>query len=210
VTLLSVNVGTPHAYDWRGRTLHTAIRKVPVDGRVAVRGVNVAGDDQADREAHGGPDQALYAYASEDYAWWESEVGAPIEYGRFGENLTTSGVDVSGALIGERWRIGTTLLEVRLPRIPCSKLAMRMDDPQFVRRFAQASRPGAYLGILEEGEIGAGDAIAVAFRPHTSVSIAESAAIYYAGKQRAAELLAVERLPQSWRDWVAKALSAPA
>jgi len=143
------------------RTVVTAIWKSPVEGRVAVRGVNLAGDAQADRSVHGGPDKAVYAYAIEETREWEGEVGRVLGPGAFGENLTVEGIDVSGALIGERWRVGTTLLEVAQPRVPCFKLGLRMGDPSFVKRFAQASRPGAYLRIVEEGELGAGDAVEV-------------------------------------------------
>jgi len=159
--LLSVNVGRPRAVETGRRTVVTAIWKSPVEGRVAVSGVNLAGDAQADRSVHGGPDKAVYAYAIEETREWEGEVGRVLGPGAFGENLTVEGIDVSGALIGERWRVGTTLLEVAQPRVPCFKLGLRMGDPSFVKRFAQASRPGAYLRIVEEGELGAGDAVEV-------------------------------------------------
>ncbi len=159
--LLSVNVGRPRVVDTGKRAVSTAIWKAPVAGRVAVRGVNLDGDDQADRTVHGGPDKAVYAYAIEEIRAWEAELGRELGPAPFGENLTTEGIDVSGALIGERWRVGTTLLEVVQPRVPCFKLGLRMGDPSFVKRFAQASRPGAYLRIIEEGELGAGDEIVV-------------------------------------------------
>ena len=159
--LLSVNVGRPRKVDSGRRTVLTAIWKTPVEGRVAVRGVNVEGDDQADRSVHGGPDKAVYAYAIEETRAWEAELGRPLGAGAFGENLTIEGLDVSGALLGERWRVGTTLLEVVQPRLPCFKLGLRMGDPAFVRRFGRASRPGAYLRIVEEGELGTGDPVEV-------------------------------------------------
>jgi MOSC domain-containing protein YiiM len=159
--VLSVNVGRPRLVGTGRRPVRTAIWKTPVEGRVAVRGVNLDGDDQADRSVHGGPHKAVYAYAVEEIRQWEAELGRPLAPGAFGENLTTEGLDVSGALLGERWRVGTTLLEVVQPRLPCFKLNLRMGDPRFVRRFAQASRPGAYLRIVEEGELGAGDLIEV-------------------------------------------------
>src|SRR4051794_28167837 len=118
--LVSVNVGRPRPVGLqRGRPVQSAIGKAPVDGRVAVRGVNVDGDDQADRTVHGGPDKAVYAYASEDTAWWAQRLGRDLGPAPFGENLTTRGVDVSAARIGERWAIGSTLLEVRQSRTPC-------------------------------------------------------------------------------------------
>jgi MOSC domain-containing protein YiiM len=203
-TLVSVNVGTPRSVEWRGRTIVTSIFKSPVRGRVRLEATNVAGDAQADREVHGGPDMAVYAYASEDYAWWQEQLQAALGPGHFGENLTTRGIDVNAAQVGERWRIGTALLEVASPRFPCSKLAMRMDDPAFVKRFAEARRPGAYFRVIEPGELGAGDGIAVEYRPERSITIAQFSDIYFGGPPRAAELLNVERLPQSWRSWASE------
>jgi len=160
--LVSVNVGKPKPLgQWRGQTIGSGIVKTPVEGRVAVRGVNLDGDRQADLSVHGGRDKAVYAYAIEETRLWEEELGRELGPGAFGENLTTEGVDVSGALLGERWRVGTALLEVVQPRLPCFKLGLRMGDPLFVRRFARASRPGAYLRIVEEGELGGGDEIEV-------------------------------------------------
>jgi len=146
--LVSVNVGVARqiGVSRRGRPVISAIGKSPVTGRVAVRGVNLAGDDQADRGVHGGPEKAVYAYASEDTAWWATVLGVEVAPGAFGENLTTAGVDVSGAVIGERWRIGTTELEVCQPRQPCYKLGVAFGDPGMVRRFAHAGRPGPTCG----------------------------------------------------------------
>ena len=171
--LLSVNVGRPEPVETGQRTVETAIWKAPVQGRVRVQGVNLDGDDQADRSVHGGPDKAVYAYAIEETREWEAELDRRLDVGAFGENLTTEGIDVSGALIGERWRVGSTLLEVVQPRLPCFKLGIRMGDPLFVRRFAQGSRPGAYLRIVEEGDLGVGDSIAVDFSslPDHGVSV---------------------------------------
>ena len=170
--LVSVNVGRPKQISVRrGRPLMSAIGKTPVEGPVRVEGVNVAGDDQADRRVHGGPDKAVYAYASEDAAFWEAELGRELAPGAFGENLTTEGLDVSGAVVGERWRIGTVELEVCQPRLPCNKLALRMGEPLMVKRFAQASRPGAYLRIAVEGSLAAGDAIEVLSRPEHGITV---------------------------------------
>jgi MOSC domain-containing protein YiiM len=169
--LISVNVGTPKRIDTGQRIVETAIWKDPVEGRVKVRGVNLDGDRQADLTVHGGPNKAVYAYAIEETRRWEEELGRRFGVGAWGENLTTEGVDVSGAVLGERWRIGTTLLEVVQPRLPCFKLALKMEDRTFVRRFAQASRPGAYLKILEEGDIGAGDEIEISGRPDHGVDV---------------------------------------
>jgi MOSC domain-containing protein YiiM len=170
--LVAVNVGRPAQLAVRrGRPLMSAIGKTPVEGPVRVEGENVAGDDQADRRVHGGPDKAVYAYAAEDAAWWADELGRELQPGAFGENLTTEGIDVSGAIIGERWRIGGVELEVAQPRLPCAKLGLRFGDPRMVKRFAEARRPGAYLRIVREGELGAGDPIAVGSRPAHGITV---------------------------------------
>ena len=162
----------PRPVELDGHTVWTAIWKSPVEGRVPLRGVNLRGDDQADRSAHGGPDKAVYAYGVEDTEWWEAELGRSLGPGAFGENLTVRGLPVSGAVIGERWSVGSTLLEVAQPRLPCFKLGLRMGDPRFLKRFAAAGRPGAYLRVIREGDIGAGDAIEVVSRPDHGVTSA--------------------------------------
>ena len=125
-TVLSVNVGTPRTTTWAGRAVTSAIWKVPTKGTVAVRGVNLAGDDQADRRVHGGPDKAVYSYSIEDYAWWSEQLGVHVGTATFGENLTTEGIDLNACVIGTRWQVGTATLEVAQPRQPCFKLGMRI------------------------------------------------------------------------------------
>jgi MOSC domain-containing protein YiiM len=172
--LASVNIGRPRqiGVSRRGRPVISAIGKSPVAGRVSVQGVNLAGDDQADRSVHGGSDKAVYAYASEDTAWWATLLGSELGPVAFGENLTTRGVDVSGAVIGERWRIGSTELEVCQPRQPCYKLGLAFGDPGMLRRFAHAGRPGAYLRIAREGQLGAGDPVEILARPDHGITVA--------------------------------------
>lgn len=199
--VVAVNVGAVREVALGERVITTAIWKSPVTGRVPVAGVNLRGDDQADRAVHGGPNKAVYAYAIEDTAWWEGELATTVGPGAFGENLTTRGIDVGGARIGERWAVGSTLLEVRQPRIPCFKLGLRMGDPRFPKRFGRADRPGAYLGILREGDVGAGDRIEVVERPDHELTVARFAAIYLRDRGRVAELLAVPGLPDDWREW---------
>src|SRR5260370_32901411 len=155
--VLSVDVGTVRAFEYNGRAAKSAIWKCPVVGRIAARGVNLAGDDQADRRAHGGPDKAVYAYAVEAAGWWEQEIGRSLASGEFGENLTTEGIELNDALVGEQWQIGTPVLEVSEPRIPCWRLGVRMNDKMFPRRFTQALPPGPYLRIVVEGDRRAGD-----------------------------------------------------
>ena len=139
----------------------TGIFKEPVDGPVRASGDSLEGDHQVDKRVHGGDAKAVYAYAREDYEWWEGELGRELAPGTFGENLTVRGVDVTGAEPGERWRIGSTVLEVTEPRRPCFKLGVKMDSLRFIRQFAAAGRPGKYLRIVEEGELQAGDAVDV-------------------------------------------------
>jgi MOSC domain-containing protein YiiM len=203
--LLSVNVGRPVAIAMTRRgPVASAIVKEPVEGRVRVEGVNLAGDDQADRRVHGGPDKAVYAYAREDHDWWEQELGREVPHGMFGENLTTRGVDCSGAVIGERWRVGTTLLEVCQPRVPCFKLGLRFDDPQMLKRFALASRPGAYLRIIEEGELGVGDAAELVDRPDHGVTISLVSDAMLLDETLLDRTLAATQLPVGLREWIAQ------
>src|SRR3954454_11899930 len=168
----SVNVGVPRPVQVGDHTVWTAIWKSPVEGRVPLRGVNLRGDDQADRTVHGGPDKAVYAYGAEDTDWWEAELGSSLGPGAFGETLTVRGIPVSEAVIGERWAVAGALLEVAQPRLPCFKLGLRMGDPRFLKRFAAAARPGAYLRVVRGGDLGAGDAIEVVSRPAHGVTSA--------------------------------------
>ena len=169
--VISVNVGLPKQLSVRrGRPMMSAIGKLPVEGPVRVEGINLAGDLQADRRVHGGPDQAVYAYASEDIAFWSYVTGLDLGSGAFGENLTTAGIDVSGARIGERWRIGTVELRVTGPRIPCFKLEARIGVRGFQKQFLHAGRPGAYFAITQAGELQAGDEIELVHRPEHDVT----------------------------------------
>jgi MOSC domain-containing protein YiiM len=208
--VLSVNVGGVREFDYGGRPARSAIWKSPVVGRVAVRGVNLAGDDQADRQAHGGPDKVVYAYAVEDARWWEQEIGRSLAHGEFGENLTTEGMEVNDALVGERWQIGTVVLEVSEPRIPCWRLGVRMNDKLFPRRFTEALRPGAYFRLVVEGEVGAGDEIRVVERPDHDLTIRDVFRIYTRDRQEVERLLAVPQMSASWKRWAADLLQTTA
>ena len=204
--LLSVNVGGIRQFDYHGRPAASAIWKSPVASRVAARGVNLEGDDQADREAHGGPDKAVYAYAIEDTRWWEEELGRSLEHGEFGENLTTEGIDVTNALVGERWEIGSTVLEVSEPRVPCWRLAVRMEDNGFPRQFTKAGRPGTYLRIAVEGTLGSGDEIRVVERPDHDLTIGDIFRIFTRDREEAERLLTAPQLSSSWRQWAERSL----
>jgi len=162
--IVSVNVGVLRRLTVSGRDVQTGIFKEPVEGRVAVGELGLDGDVQADRRVHGGEDKAVYAYAIEDVEWWEAELGRELGPGFFGENLTLRGVDVTGAAPGDRWKAGGVILEVTFPRQPCQKMATKAGEPKFVKRFAQASRPGMYLRVVKPGEVAAGDRVELVSR----------------------------------------------
>jgi MOSC domain-containing protein YiiM len=203
--VVSVNVGQPRVVQWHGRAVSTAIWKEPVAGRRHVGGVNVDGDEQADRRVHGGPAKAIYAYSAEDYAWWESVLGASLPPATFGENLTVSGVQLADCVVGERWRIGEALLRVSEPRIPCFKLGIRMGDAGFIERFADAARPGTYLAIDSDGELGAGDPIELVKRPDHQVTIGMVERAYHGHPELRERLVDVAELSEGWRTWAARA-----
>lgn len=174
-SLLSVNVGVVREapYADLGRS---AMDKQPVAGRVLARTLGLDGDAVGDVVSHGGVDQAVYAFAREDLDWWSAELGEEIRNGMFAENLTTEGIDVNAAEVGERWRIGSAVLEVASIRTPCNDFKNWMglggyDNRAWVKRFAQVGRPGPYLRVLVEGEVGAGDEIEVVHRPGHGVTV---------------------------------------
>ena len=206
--LVSLNVGGVREIQWLGRPMTTGIWKEPVSDRRRVHGVNVAGDDQADRSVHGGPTKALYAYAVEDYRWWSAQLHQDLRPGTFGDNLTTEAMDLTNALVGERWRIGSAVLRVTEPRLPCYKLGIRMGDPRFPARFAEAARPGTYLAIEEEGELGAGDRIEVLQRPGHQLSIGAVERVYHGDWELLPRLVETEELSEGWRAWAQRRLAA--
>lgn len=170
----------------------TAIDKQPLDEPVAVKKLGVYGDVQASRVHHGGPDKAVYAFADEDAAHFADILGRDVGAGLFGENLRTSGLDVTGAVLGERWHIGENLVvEVTMPRTPCATFARRMREPQWVKRFTAEGRPGAYLRVITPGAVGVGDEILIGDRPAHGVSIGDC----FAGLsvEQADSLLEVDR-----------------
>jgi MOSC domain-containing protein YiiM len=174
----------------------SGIDKRPVAGRVAVHELGLEGDVQVNRKYHGGEGQAVYAYAQEDADFWIAELGRELPPGRFGENLRTTGLHLTGALLGEQWRIGTALFEVTAPRIPCANFARFWNEPQLVKRFTAHGASGAYLRVLETGEIGAGDAIDVVHRPDHGVTTGRTFRLLTTQKSRVGELApALHHLP---------------
>jgi MOSC domain-containing protein YiiM len=208
--LVSVNVGRPAPFRVGRRVIRSAFVKAPVAGPVAVRMTHLEGDEQGDRVHHGGREQAVYAYASEDTAWWSAELGRALAPAAFGENLTLAGLDVSGARIGERWRIGSAELRVTAPRVPCAKLAASIGDQGFVRRFTHALRPGAYLAVEREGVLEAGDAVEVMHRPSHAVTSALVLEVLVLAPARIAELEpAREDMLPGLAEWVQERAGAP-
>ncbi|WP_435118382.1 MOSC domain-containing protein [Amycolatopsis thermoflava] len=212
--VLSVNIGTKR--ELREADLGvTGIDKRPVDGPVAVaapgpRGVGasgVAGDVICDLRHHGGDDQAVYAYAREDLDVWAAELGRELPPGVFGENLTTTGVDVTGALIGERWRVGSSLvLEATSPRIPCRTFAGWLGERGWVKTFTQRALPGAYFRVLEPGSVQAGDAVTVLSRPEHGVTIGIAFRAFTMEPALLPDLATVEALPEYDKRKIRRAL----
>jgi len=200
--LVSVNVGVPRVVEWFGRAVESGIWKEPVPGRVSVRGVNLDGDEQADLRVHGGVDKAVYAYALEDYSWWSERLGRTITPATFGENLTTDGIDLNALEMGTRVHVGSVTLEVSGPRMPCFKLGMRMGDATFVEDFELAGRFGAYFRIIEEGDVGAGDAIEIETPPRDGITVRELGyAEHRAFPELVARVLADPDVPETWKHW---------
>jgi MOSC domain-containing protein YiiM len=196
--VISVNTGRAVKAGWAGRVQRTAIEKHPADGAVHVGRLGLDGDEQADLENHGGPEQAIYVYAREDLDWWAGQLSRPVRDGLFGENITTAGLDVTNALIGERWRLGTAEVQVTSCRIPCGTFRSWTGEKGWVKRFAQAGRPGAYLRVLAEGIVRPGDPVTVLSRPAAGVTVAESMRAYYGDRELMVRLSAVPELSTKW------------
>ncbi|MEU4693165.1 MOSC domain-containing protein [Actinoplanes sp. NPDC023714] len=218
-TVLTVNVGRSEPNPAKGTGI-TGIGKRPIDGPIEVRppgpkttGLHsgVVGDFIGDTKHHGGDDQAVYAYAKEDYAWWEAELGRALPNGLFGENLTTEGLDLLGAVIGERWHFPSgVVLEPTFGRIPCATFQHRMAEPSWIKRFARANRTGTYLRIITPGTIRAGDRVDVVERPGHGLTVAEAFDIYMHDQDRLPRLLDADSLPPSMRREIEKRVSGSA
>jgi len=205
--LLSVNMSQPRAIRIGARDVMTGIYKEPVAGRVRVRRHNLEGDVQADLSVHGGEHKAVYAYPFEHYAFWERELGRQdFAPGMFGEHLTVSGATEEVVCIGDVLRIGTAILQVTHPRMPCFKLAHKFGRPQFIKEFLLSGRSGYYLRVVEEGELGAGDAIEFIRRDPQRVTVRALLGLTDLNEldpELAARALKAEGLPPSWHDDVA-------
>jgi MOSC domain-containing protein YiiM len=187
--VVSVNVGAPREVAWKGITVSTGIFKEPVTGLVSIRHDNLAGDRQADLTVHGGPNKAVYGYASEHYAYWRSVLpDTELPWGVFGENLTTEGLTEDSLHIGDTLRVGTAVLMAVQPRQPCYKLQIRFGRDDIIQRFLTSRRSGFYFSIVEEGEVEAGSAIQILSRDENKVTIADVNRLYL-GQGVDAELL---------------------
>jgi len=207
--LAAVNIGVVTEAEWAGDASgRSGIDKRPAAGPVSIRFAGVAGDFIGERAHHGGPDQAVYAYAEEDAGWWATELDRAIRPGAFGENLTTYAVDVTGAVVGERWAVGTALLEVTKPRTPCTTFAGFWGVSDLVKRFTVRAAPGAYLRVLREGEVGAGDPVEVVDRPAHGVTVGEVFRATTLEPDLLPRLLDVPELPEPLREKVRRRLGA--
>jgi MOSC domain-containing protein YiiM len=177
--LISVCVGLPRDVSWKGKPVTTGIFKQPVHGRVMMRSLNLDGDRQADLTVHGGLEKAIYAYPAEHYAYWRQELpDEEFPWGAFGENLTTEGLSETGVNIGDRFRIGTAEVMVTQPRFPCFKLNLKFGRDDMVKRFLDSHLSGIYFSVMQEGEIGAGDAIELVQRDEHNITVADIVQIY--------------------------------
>jgi MOSC domain-containing protein YiiM len=206
--VISLNRGREADLLIGGRPGRTAIDKRPAAGPVTIGPLGLDGDEYADKQHHGGTEQAVYAYAREDLDWWTEQLGRELHNGIFGENVTTTGIDISAALVGETWRLGTVVVQVTAPRIPCITFKSWLDEPHWVKRFAAAGRPGAYLRVTTPGTAEAGDELVVVSKPSEEVTVAESMRAFYGDRDLMRKLVMVEERGTKWDEIAADVLSA--
>ncbi len=213
--ILSLNVAHPRLTVYKGTTINTGIFKQPVSHRIKLRTLNLEGDQQADLSVHGGPYKAVYAYPSEHYEYWRRELpGMELPWGIFGENFTTEGLmglSEEALHVGDRFRIGSSILMVRQTRMPCYKLAARFQRDDMIDRFLVSGRSGVYFSVEQEGEVGASDAIELISRNHAGITIAEMNLIIVHDRYNRDLLqkaIATAALPESWREYFIPRLEA--
>jgi MOSC domain-containing protein YiiM len=206
--IVSLNVGMPREVIWHGRGVTTGIFKEPVAGRVMMRKLNVDGDRQADLSVHGGEYKAVYCYPVEHYAYWKKELpGRELPMGMFGENLTTEGLLEKDVHLGDGFSVGSAEVVVTQPRLPCYKLGVRFGADDMVKRFLASGRTGFYVAVAREGEVGAGDEIAVISRDANAVPVTEIMRLYVTKRFGPEDLDSLRRamkvaaLPEAWKEY---------
>ena len=200
--VVSVNVGLPRTVQWRDQPVSTGIFKSPVEGPVALRKHNLEGDQQADLSVHGGPTKAVYVYPIQHYTYWRGELpDVDFGWGHFGENFTVDGMDEESIYIGDEFSVGTTRLVVTEPRMPCFKLGVRFGRADMPKRFLQSQRTGFYFGVVEEGEVQAGDTLELLSKHPEGLTVADITSLYTTERGNIALLkkaISVTALPDSW------------
>lgn len=203
--IVSVNVGLPRVVQWQGESVSTGIFKYPIKGRVALRKLNLDGDRQADLTVHGGPYKAVYGYPVEHYSYWKTQLpSVDFPVGAFGENFTIEGLNEQTLNIGDQYSVGTSLLMVTQPRMPCYKLIVKFGRADMAKRFHVSRLSGFYFSVLEEGEVGAGDKLKLVKRDEHNVSISNINELYYSKRtdpEKLRRAIEVEALPESWKGY---------
>lgn len=205
MTIVSLNVGLPREVEWHGRLVSTGIFKSPVSGRLPLRRLNFDGDRQADLTVHGGHAKAVYCYPFEHYEHWKGELGRELPFGAFGENLTTTDLDERSVHLGDEFEVGTARVVVTQPRVPCYKLGIRFGDDTMVKRFLKSERSGFYVAVLQEGDVGAGDAMTPLSQHPARVSVRDINRLYVAKTFRrddvavAERALTIDAFPEVWK-----------
>lgn len=212
--LISLNVARPRLTVYKGATINTGIYKKPVTGRRALRTLNLDGDQQADLSVHGGPYKAVYAYPAEHYDYWRRELpDVDLPWGMFGENFTTEGLTEDRLHVGDRLRIGSSIVIVRQPRMPCYKLAAKFQRDDMIERFLHSGRSGLYFSVEQEGEVGKGDSLELIAQDREGITIAEMNRLFLCEKYNRKLLqkaIATAALPEDWREYFLPRLSGPA
>lgn len=212
--LISLNVARPRLAVYQAATINTGIFKKPVSNRIALRTLNLEGDQQADLSVHGGPYKAVYAYPSEHYEYWQRQLpDMDLPWGMFGENFTTEGVGEDELHVGDRFRIGSSTVMVRQPRMPCYKLAARFQRDDMIERFLRSGRSGFYFSVEQEGEVTNGESFELISRNHDGITITEMNRLFVREKYNRDLLqkaIATAALPETWRDYFLPRLHAPA